>query len=52
MMLSAGKTETKADIISDIFLEKEEYQDTDFRSLIRNTVILMFFRIGMSIPQR
>ena len=53
MMLSAGKTETEADIIRDIFLAKEEYLDTAFSVIdtqYGNTDA--FLRDGLNIPQK
>ena len=53
MMLSAGKTETKAEMIRDIFLAKEEYLDAAFSTIdaqYENADV--FLRDGLNIPQK
>ena len=53
MMISAGKTETKAEMIRDIFLAKEEYLDAAFSTIdaqYENADV--FLRDGLNIPQK
>ncbi|MGN1345316.1 MAG: tyrosine-protein phosphatase [Eubacteriales bacterium] len=52
-MLAAGKTETEAETIRDIFLAKEEYLDTAFSAIdaqYGNTDA--FLRDGLDLPQK
>lgn len=53
MMLQAGKTESEAEIIKDIFLAKEEYLDAAFSVIdARYGNTDAFLRDGLNIPQK
>ena len=53
MMLSAGQSEAKAEIIRDIFLAKEEYLDAAFSAIdAQYESTDAFLRDGLNIPQR
>ena len=53
MVLSAGKTETEAEAIRDIFLAKEEYLDAAFSAIdAQYENADAFLRNGLNIPQK
>lgn len=52
-MLQAGKTETEAETIGDIFLAKEEYLQEAFSAIDEKfNTIDTFLHDGLDIPQR
>lgn len=52
-MLAAGKTETEAEIVRDMFLAKEEYLDAAFSAIGENYKdIDVFLKEGLHIPQQ